>query len=325
MLGACVGCLSISAYAAGSSANEARHWLLRMEQALDTRNYDGRYIHSTDAQSESLRIVHRFENGKVKERLVNLDGSGRESVRTDNEVTTYIPDKRSVVVEVRPDADPLLKMIPEFKSELEAYYDIATGPMTQILERRAQMVIVQPRDDYRYGYRLWLDAETAMPLKSQLLDRSGRIVEQVAFAELTEPAKVTEADLTPKVDASRYQWIRYEVKRRSIPVDSVGWRVENLPPGFKLTVTRIRPMVGSSFNARHLVYSDGLATVSMFIEQDGNDGTEVPAGLQRVGSSHAYQQEKAGYTVTAVGEVPAITVKSMVMSLQQQPVVAAEK
>ena len=310
-----MGCLSMPVQAAGSTADEARGWLQRMEQALDTRNYDGRYIHSTESQSETLRIVHRFQDGKVTERLVCLDGSGRESVRTDSQITTYMPDKRSVVVEVRSDTDPLLKVIPDYKPELEAYYDIATGPVKQILERPTQVIVVQPRDDYRYGYRLWLDTETAMPLKSQLLDKNGRIVEQMAFAELRMSAKVADSDLTPRINATGYEWIRYEVKRHTIDASTVGWQVQNLPPGFKLTVTRVRPMAGSNMTSRHLVYSDGLASVSMFIEQDGSEPLTAPAGLQKVGSSHAYQEEKSGYTVTAVGEVPAITVKTMVVSL----------
>lgn len=304
---------------AANNKIDGRTWLQRMEQALETRNYDGRYIHSTESQSETLRIIHRNDGGRLTERLVSLDGSGREYVRTNREITTYMPDKREVVVEVRSETDPLLNVIPEYRPELDAYYDITTGPVTQVLERPAQMVLVQPRDEYRYGYRLWLDTESAMPLKSQLLDRGGRIIEQMVFAELNLPTNISDSELRPKVNTSGYTSLKYETRRVDDPKGKgyVQWYVQTPPPGFKLTVNRVRPMMGSARPARHLVYSDGLSSVSIFIEQDVADADPV-MGAQKVGSSHAFQQEVQGYRVTAVGQVPAVTVRNMVFSLAPQ-------
>lgn len=293
--------------------SDAREWLERMSKALVERNYDGRFIHSSDDQSETLRIVHRNTKGKITERLVSLDGSGREYIRTNTEVTCYMPDTRSVLVESRPDSDALLSLIPAYRSGLEAYYDISAGPVVTILGRHAQLLTVQPRDEFRYGYRLWLDAETAMPLKSQLFSRKGRVIEQVAFAELSLRDKIPDSDLAPTVNATGYEWIRHEIRRRTVSQESVGWRVTNLPPGFRLQVTRLQPMVGSSVPVRHLVYSDGLATVSVFIEQVVS--TAQGSGLQKVGSAFAFHADAQGYQVTAVGEVPAVTVKNMVGSL----------
>ncbi len=305
---------------AALAGTDARVWLERMAQALVERNYDGRFIHSTETQSETMRIVHRNQGGKIIERLVSLDGLGREYIRTNSEVTYYMPDKRAVLVESRADSDALLTLIPEYQPGLEAYYDISTGPTTKVLERKAQLVTVQPRDQYRYGYRLWLDAETAMPLKSQLFDRQGKVVEQMAFAELALREHVADRDVSPGVNAGGYEWTRHEVRRRTVTQDVVGWRVTNLPPGFKLKVTRLQPVMGSNVPVRHLVYSDGLATVSMFIEQvaarDDNS-----TGLQKVGSAYAFHSDVQGYQITAVGEVPAVTVKSMVSSLTREPAV----
>lgn len=312
-----VACCLLTGTLAQAVESDARGWLERMSKALVERNYDGRFIHSSDEQSETLRIVHRNVNGKIKERLVSLDGSGREYIRTDTEVTCYMPDTRSVLVEARPDSDALLSLIPEYRSGLEAYYDISSGPLVTVLGRRAQVITVQPRDEYRYGYRLWLDAETAMPLKSQLFGRNGKVIEQVAFAELSLRDKIPDGDLRPAVDASGYEWVRHEIRRRTVTQESVGWRVTNLPPGFKLQVTRLQPLVGSSAPVRHLVYSDGLATVSVFIEQVA--GGAQGAGLQKVGSAFAFHSEAQGYQVTAVGEVPAVTVRNMVISLIRDP------
>lgn len=296
---------------------DAREWLQRMSQALVERNYDGRFIHTTDTESETMRIVHRNEHGKITERLVSLDGMGREYIRTNSEVTYYMPDQRSVLVERRTDSDALLTLIPEYKPGLDAYYEFSTGPVKQVLERRAQLVTVQPRDEFRYGYRLWLDVETAMPLKSQLLDHQGRVLEQVAFAELSLRQHIADRDLRPRVNTSGYEWVRHEIRRRTITQESIGWQVRNLPPGFKLKVTRLQPVVGSSAPVKHLVYSDGLATISVFIEPKSS-ADELATGLQRVGSAYALNTENSGYEVTAVGEVPASTLRTLVSSLNKQ-------
>lgn len=311
-----IACLLGSAVTQAGNV-DARVWLERMSQALVERNYDGRFIHSTESQSETMRIVHRNVNGKITERLVSLDGMGREYVRTNSQVTYYMPDQRSVLVETRANSDALLTLIPEYKPGLEAYYDISTGPVSKVLERKAQLVTVQPRDEYRYGYRLWLDVETAMPLKSQLFDRQGRIVEQVAFAELALRERITDRDLQPSINTAGYEWVRHEIRRRTTGQDTIGWQMRNLPPGFKLQLTRLQPVVGSNIPVKHLVYSDGLATVSVFIEVM-NDSSDIGSSLHRVGSAYAYHTETAGYQITAVGEVPASTVRSMVTSLSRQ-------
>lgn len=308
----CSSVVALAAQAGDSGA--ARSWLERMAQSLSSRNYDGRFIHSSDTQSETLRIVHRSDGGKVIERLVSLDGSGREFIRTNTELTCYMPDKRTVLVESRSDSDALLALIPSYREGLEAYYDISMGQSLKVLGRKAQLITVQPRDDYRYGYRLWLDSESAMPLKSQLFDRYGRVIEQMAFAELKMLDAVADADLAPTVEAKGYQWIRHEIRKRTIPKDSIDWHVENLPPGFTLKVIRLQPVAGSDTPARHLVYSDGLATVSLFIEQQSAAGEHV-TGFQKVGSTFAFVSSAQGYQVTGVGEVPAVTIQTMVKSL----------
>jgi sigma-E factor negative regulatory protein RseB len=293
---------------------DARNWLERMSVSLTERNYDGRFIHSSDTQSETLRIVHRNAGGRVTERLVSLDGSGREYIRTSTNTTCYMPDTRSVLVEDRSDNDGLLTLIPEYRAGLENYYDITSGQETMILGRPAILVTVQPRDEYRYGYRLWLDAETAMPLKSQLFNHHGKIVEQVAFAELAMKDSIPDADLQTRLNTFGFSKVHQEVRRHFISPDSIGWHVSNLPPGFKLKVTRLQFMAGSKNPVRHMVYSDGLATVSVFIEPN-NSSEDQGSGLQRVGSVFAFHTDNSGFQVTAVGEVPPLTVKSIVGSL----------
>lgn len=293
---------------------EARAWLERMTQTLANRNYDGKFFHLRNARSETLRIIHRVDGGKVSERLVAMDGSGREIIRTDNEVVCYLPDRRLVLVERRSGDTPLVAALPSYTVEIDAHYAITRGQTAKVLGRKTQMISVQPRDEYRYGYRLWLDYETAMPLKSQLCDREGQVIEEILFAQLELPDTIPAAALKPEVPADGFRWFRQAVQP-AVPSSRPGWRVLNLPDGFRLTTTRVQAVNGSGAAVQHLVFSDGLASVSVFIEPTSR--TAVPLqGLSKMGSAYAFSTEVEGHQVTAVGEVPAATVRVIASSVE---------
>jgi sigma-E factor negative regulatory protein RseB len=296
---------------------DARQWLERMSQALAEQNYEGRFFHVRDSRSETMRIIHRVDHGKVSERLVSLDGSGREIIRNDTEVICYLPDKRTVLVEKRNDAASLIVNLPIYSKELETYYSIEkVGDVAKAHGRKAQVVMVQPRDQYRYGYKLWLDQETALPLKTQLCDRQGRVIEQILFAELNLRDRIPADDLKPSISGEGYRWLRQTTQPVQLTQTRVGWSVERLPAGFRLTTWRIQAIAGSPTPVRHLVYSDGLASVSVFIEPHDAGQNKSVNGLARVGGAIAYTRDHDGYQVTAVGDgVPAATVEAIATGL----------
>src|SRR5882672_5572873 len=139
------------------------HWLERMDQALTTRNYDGTFSHWHGGHVEMLRIIHRVQNGAVSERLVSLDGSGREFIRTGSNLACYLPDKRTVLVESRPAKESLLSGFPTINDQTASFYDLKEVTKTRLVGRDTHLITVTPKDEYRYGYRLWIDETTAMP------------------------------------------------------------------------------------------------------------------------------------------------------------------
>jgi sigma-E factor negative regulatory protein RseB len=307
-------CGLLLAGTAAAGDGDAREWLERMAHALATRNYDGKFFHLSDAQSEAMRIVHRVRDGRVVERLVSLDGSGREIIRNESELVCYLPDKRTVLVEKRTDGNPLLAALPSYSQGLEAHYEIEVLDQAKLLGRRTQLIAVRPRDEFRYGYRLWLDFETAMPLKSQLCDRDGKVIEQILFAELELPEDIPDSELEAAVDAGTFDWLRPDNEPpadRSVPK---GWSVTELPAGFELTASRVQRIAGTESPVRHLVFSDGLASVSVFIEKSASEDLR---GLTRVGSAYAYSMARHGHQITAVGEVPAATVEFIASAVRQ--------
>jgi sigma-E factor negative regulatory protein RseB len=213
---------SLSSLTVHAGEAEARAWLERMSQAFATRNYDGQFLHVANGRSETMRIIHRVQDGSVTERLVSLDGSGREVIRTDTEVAAYLPDQRTVLVERRTDRNPLVANVPTYSDQLAAYYHLDAPKRGRVLGRSAQLITVLPRDRFRFGYHLWLDQATAMPLKSELRDSDGRVIEQMVFSELRLMSKIEPSLLQPGMSTDGFRWVRREVRARRVVVTPEG-------------------------------------------------------------------------------------------------------
>lgn len=324
LLGACLSPWAIA-------GEDAYPWLQRMNDALASRNYDGTFFHVRDGRVETLRIIHRVEAGKVHERLVSLDGSGREFIRKGAELTCILPDQRTVLVERSASPAPLLGNLPRFDTTTASYYEVDPAERTRLMGRDARLVVVRPRDAYRYGYRLWIDEKTAMPLKTQLCDGSGRVIEQIVFASLTLPGRIPDTAFQSQISTQGFRWLRHDgvvAGQGSLVAAPAGepaaaaatapaWGATRLPPGFRMTKRSEQRLPGIERPVSHLVFSDGVASVSVFI-QDSADSSPAPllTGASQIGPSAAYSTRIAGHVVTAVGEVPAGTVRMIATTVR---------
>jgi sigma-E factor negative regulatory protein RseB len=302
-------CLVAQAWAAGAVQNDPREWLARTDEALSKRNYEGVFVHEHAGESETLRVIHRVDGEGVSERLLSMDGSGREFIRKGAQLICYLPDQHMVLVEKTPDAALLLTGLPRIDASAAGQYGITELARTRVSGRDARVIAIVPTDQLRYGYRVWIDEGTAMPLKTQLRDSHGGVLEQIIFTSLNMLAHIPKAELEPAVDAHGYRWVR----RDSEPVDSsaltVSWEANTLPAGFHMTASA-RQMLPSG-PVEHLVFSDGLASVSVFVEMGRADGGSAARedDAATLGTSSAYSTVAEGYRVTAVGEVPPETVR----------------
>ncbi len=287
---------------------EPKEWLERMNKALTTRNYVGVFTHVRGTRAETLRIIHRVRGRDVSERLLSLDGSGREFIREGDELTCYFPDKRTVLVERRAPDGPLLGALPAIDDGNSLVYEIRGGDRQRLLGRTTRVVALHPRDEFRYGYRLWIDEETSMPLKTQLCDKSGAVIEQILFSSIDLPERIPDSMFKPLVDASGYRWLRAERQVASNNASPALWEAMRLPPGFRMTTRSSQAMPGSKEPVAHLVFTDGVASVSVFVEPRKPD-TKPTEGPTRVGSSSAFSTVVDDHQVTAIGEVPPNTVQ----------------
>jgi sigma-E factor negative regulatory protein RseB len=302
-------CLAAQVWAAGAALqDDPRDWLARTDEALSNRNYEGVFVHEHAGESETLRVIHRVDGEGVSERLLSMDGSGREFIRKGAQLICYLPDQRMVLVEKTPDAALLLTGLPRIDASSAGQYGITELARTRVSGRDARVIAIAPTDQLRYGYRVWIDEDTAMPLKTQLRDSHGGVLEQIVFTSLHMLAHIPKAELEPAIDARGYRWVR----RDSEPVDSsaltVSWEANTLPAGFHMTASA-RQMLPSG-PVEHLVFSDGLASVSVFVEMGRAGGSAAhDDDAATLGTSSAYSTVADGYRVTAVGEVPPETVR----------------
>jgi sigma-E factor negative regulatory protein RseB len=313
-----IGTMGLLALPAQASDDDAHQWLERMSEALSSRNYTGVFTHTTRHQSETMRIVHRVGRGVSTERLVSLDGSGREIVRTAEEVHVYLPDRRVVLVEPRTDDGLLLEALPELGPELDSHYELLIRDGHKLLGRDVRVLDIRPRDAFRYGYRLWLDEQSAMPLRTVVVDGAGRPVELINFTQLDMPVRIDARATEPTLDASGFQWVRHPRRPPQPAAAAVAWRPMKLPPGFHLVASRMQIVPGVAFPVQHLIFSDGFASISVFIEP-ARPGGPAPPESSSVGSANAYTTLVQGHVVTAVGEVPLATVREVASSVAPAP------
>lgn len=300
-----------------AEAQDARVWLDRMNDAVEKLNYVGTFVHKLGGNLETMHVTHRYGDGEVGERLVSLDGVGREIIRRQEKVQCILPDRQLILLEEAKKVSPLVSALPSYSEQLEANYKFKLYSTARVANRLTQVVGITPKDSYRYGYLLWLDQETAMPLKSKLWGENKEIIEEILFTSIEFPDSIPTSALEPTTETEGFTLYEADETGESADYISEGipWRVTQLPDGFTLSVSMQRPMAGSEYPVDHMVFSDGLATVSVFIE-DKNTAADVAEGFSTVGSTNAFSLTVDGHKVTAVGEVPRQTVERIASSLE---------
>ena len=303
---------------AAAFADDAREWLERMNRALAEQSYEGTFFHDRGGHSESMRIHHRVRNNEIAERLVSLDGSGREFIRLGEELSYILPDQRVVLIERRPRRGGLLPNFPRFDDNTARFYRLEEVQRTRVSDRDVRLVTLVPLDPYRYGYRVWIDARTRLPLKSELYDRRGRVLERIAFATLQLVADIPDATFRPAVSTEGYRRIDSEggVRLQTVTDSASVWNVRTAPQGFRVTQRGEQMLPGADGPVLHLVLSDGLASISVFI------GARLPprsakeiAVERQIGASTAYSTFLHGHHVVVVGEIPVQTARMIAAGL----------
>jgi sigma-E factor negative regulatory protein RseB len=299
---------------AAPQPDDPRLWLDRMASAVNKLNYIGTFVHIIGDETETMRVIHRVDGNDVSERLVSLGGTGREVLRTNEETKCILQAEHAVLIDKHTPRTPvpLHAPLPKYSADLERYYKFYDQGVDRVAERPAHVIEVRPLDAYRFGYQLWLDEQTAIPLKSLRINADGKSVEQVMFTEISFPDHIDDALLQPTISEQGFTVQVRDTTAAPAPQGAAaGWEAADLPDGFQLSATDNED---EQAEGEHLVYSDGLTSVSVFIESLRDARPE--RGFSMVGGSSAFSTMVNGFHVTVVGEVPEPTARMIGNSMR---------
>ena len=300
--------LSLS-FSQPGTASELSDLLMKMSDAGEQLNYQGVLVLRKADNMVAMRVEHGSDARGTWESMVSLNGEARRVVRNNNEVTSIYPERRFLTVSRNAGKHTLHPALPANLENLEQYYHINRLSDDRVADREAAVLDLVPNDGYRYGYRYWLDAKTGVLLRCDLLNENRQVLEQMMFTMLDYLPAAPEAAFA-EINPEGFQERRLDTAQTT--EQPPAWQVRDLPTGFMLTQSRVRQ--NKDGEVLHLAYSDGLASVSVFVEpvQSAQKKSE---GASSMGALNAYRAHLNQHFVTVIGEVPAVAVEQIAKSV----------
>lgn len=282
-------------------------------------SYKGNFVYLHENQLESMSILHIKDDSGEKERLLSLNGEARAVYRDNKNLTCIWPDSRKIIVDNSRQNPFSPLFIPEDIARISKYYDMSLAEGDRIAGQESVLVKIKPKDRFRYGLNLWINSSNGLLLQSNLIDERGEVIEKVMFTnlELLSESEQLQSIVMPVLDGS-FSLIRYHngVASGNQEAD-MTWKFSNVPDGFwqQSAIKRRIPETGRFI--QQMVYTDGLASLSVFIEKQTS---QTPQGETSMGAVNGFIRIVNDYSVTAIGEVPTATLKQVVESVSfQQP------
>ena len=314
LLFACVASLAFSAKAAESSISDPLDRLYHSQSVVQKLEYSGTFVYQQGSQVRTSRITRLRTTKSVIEKLEVLDGQSQEYVRNGEEIIHYFPAERRIVVEHRGSERSFPDISFTNPREILRYYTARQLGMDRVAGRDVLGFALEPRDGLRYGYRFWSDRASGLLLRAQTLSEKGEIIEQIAFTQLSI-GKVRPSQV--KTSHANTRGWRIE-NSSAADKEPSGWNAGWLPGGFK-PVRTVKRVLGRPENAGEprevvqLVFSDGLAGISVFIEAWSPRHESLPV---QQGSLNMLGKRHGKFWLTIVGEVPLATIRQVAESLE---------
>lgn len=295
-------------------------WLMRLREASRIPAYEGTYVvTSATGSMSSARIWHQTRGDQEIESVEALSGPPRTIFREDSRVLVFLPRLRVVRTERHSLAQAFPNLVHADGGSLAAgFYTVRELGEDRVAGLETDVILFKPRDNLRYAFRVWSEKQTGLMLKSQILDGSGRVMEQAAFSaiDLNPPGDVVAAHLVmPSMDGMKQE----KVTRDQVDPASEGWSLKGTVAGFEPQGFYKKSVAGSR-SVVQWVFSDGLSTVSLFMEPY-DEMRKAHEGTSTFGATHALRRrwpnDQGKWWVTSVGEVPSQTLERLVDNLQR--------
>jgi len=281
-------------------------------QACRNLNYQGVFQAEHLKEIRSLEIIHARHGEQEYTRINTLDGAPSEMLSQGDATFVYGTNKNNVVIEKRDQHRLFPSVLPNSTTNLRKVYQIDFGENDRVAGRAAKVVILMPNDDFRYFYHFWLDQETSIPLKMIVSDHANQLIEQTSFTKVNVNQKKDLSWFKPDIDLSK-EYVMHEQEDLSSSAPRF-WKMDNIPNGFKEISFRVTRISGPNVLNHHLIYSDGLAYLSLFI-QPVRKGQKPKEGSASMGNTNISARYIKGHQIMAVGSVPKKTVESFVNSI----------
>ena len=300
-------------------ADEAQDWLTRLGQAEQQQSFNGTFVYERNGSFSTHNIWHRVQNGQVRERLLQLDGSAQEVVRIDGRTQCV---SGTLIAGLGDSPNAAARALDPKK--LKNWYDLAVIGKSRVAGRDAVIVSLTPRDQHRYGFELHLDKKTGLPLKSLLLNDKGQLLERFQFTSLDTDEVPSDKDLMADADCKP---INIGNDKASAAKTVQNWRSDWLPPGFELTSSSSHKDAQTKTQVSSLMYDDGLARFSVFLEPlNGATVTDTRTQLgPTVAVSRRLTTPQGEMMVTVVGEIPIGTAERIALSMRNNDGAATSK
>jgi sigma-E factor negative regulatory protein RseB len=300
---------------AQAAPQDAAFWLRRVADAAYQQNYVGTYIYQHGSHVETFRVAHLLDERGEHEKIEVLDDTPREIVRNNDEVLCFEGDASAVVVEKRKFRKVFPALLPKQVNTLLENYQVRIGEAGRVSGMACQYLILEPKDNFRYRHKLCADNASGLLLKASTLNERNEVMAQTAFTQLTIGGRIEREQLKPKLSGRKVVIHTGKNVVTDAQQYDTTWSVASLPPGFARTLAVKRTLPGKEHPVNQLVFSDGLATVSVFIEP--LTAASKPAqGLSSHGVIHVHATVIDDHQVTVLGEVPAATVSQIASAVQ---------
>lgn len=301
--------LSTGIVNAENSPLSARQALINMTNAMQSLNFQGTVAFFRNDKLETMKYFHAAKNGHRQERLMSLNSPLREIVRDSGQVSCSFNDKRPPAIDNRPYENSFLIDLPKDLEQLNNIYQFELVGEEDIAMLPSYVIDIKPSDPYRYNRKVWVEKRKFLPLKIAVFDLEGATLEQIVFTDQQVLNELAFVKLNLPKSASTET---ASSKPASESVNEAPFTIATLPPGFKSVFYTRTTMHGREQLVDHLVLSDGVALVSIYLE---NANSDMKPGVHSAGAVNSYSREVSSRFLTVMGEVPADTVKMIADSI----------
>jgi sigma-E factor negative regulatory protein RseB len=285
------------------------YWLDRVVVAAHKLNYSGTFIFQNGGVAETSRITHAVVAGQEAERIEVLDGSPREVVRANGEVRCYLPDSRTLIIEKALRQRSFPALLPATLGGLSDNYVIRKGSLGRVAGRVAQSIMLEPKDELRYGHLFWVDVDTGLLLKAVTTDERNEPLETFSFTQVDIGGPIEHTALKSKFAEQSSNWRVEDMYATKSRREDAAWQFKVQLPGFTKVAGMMRQPRPDAPKSIHIIYSDGLAAISVFIEPLPAHAPATDLGMVSMGVTSAYRRSVGDFMLVVMGEVPQAALK----------------